>query len=107
MIEAKIKELQALCERMHADLRIQYYGDHEVCFKAMNDNEQEIFNAAVFYPHRKDKRQFYLELNSEYEQWTGGQFQKETIMLLLSIDDLSDEELHIKAPITESEGEPK
>ena len=104
---SKIKELQTLCGFLHLDLRVQYYDDHEVCFKGMNDSEQEVFNVAVWYPSKKEKRIFYIELNSCYEQWTGGQFAKETILLLLSIDDLTDEELNIKQPklVEESKGE--
>ena len=98
MLNAKIKELQSLCEFYHLDLRIQYYGDHEVCFKGVTENEKEVFNVAVWYPPKQIERRFYIELNSEYEEWTGGQFLKETILLFLSIDDLSDEELNIKAP---------
>ena len=104
---SKIKELQTLCEFYHLDLRVQYYEDHEVCFKGINDSEQEVFNVAVWYRSKKEKRIFYIELNSCYEQWTGGQFAKETILLLLSIDNLTDEELNIKQPklVEESKGE--
>ena len=97
-MHAKIKELQTLCAFMHIDLRVQYYDDHEVCFKGINDSEQEVFNIAVWYPSKNKKRRFYIELNSCYEEWRGGHFAKETVLLLLSIDDLTDEELNIKAP---------
>ena len=96
-LHEKIKELQTLCEFLHIDLRVQYYDDHEVCFKGINDNEQEVFNVTVWYPPKNEKRRFYIELNSDYEQWTGGQFAKETVLLLLSVDDLTDEELNIKS----------
>jgi hypothetical protein len=108
-MNAKIKELQTLCDFYHLDLRVQYYEDHEVCFKGINDPEQEVFNITVWYPKKKEKRIFCIELNSCYEQWRGGQFTKEDMLLFLSIDDLSDEELNITQPklVEEPKGEPK
>jgi hypothetical protein len=103
MLNAKIKELQKICEFYHIDLVVQYYGDHEVCFKGMTDDEKEVFNVAVWYPPKNEKRRFYIELNSENEEWAGGQFLKEDILLFLSIDDLSDEELNIKQIVERNE----
>jgi len=91
----KIKELQKMCEKYHVDLRVQYYDDHEVCFKGINDDDNEIFNVCVWYPPKRE-RVLLFELESSKETWTGGQFYKEDILLLLSIDDLTDEELNIK-----------
>lgn len=94
----KVNELQTLCEYYHVDLRVQYYDDHEVCFKGINDKDEEVFNVCVWYPKNRD-RKYYIEVNSQYEEWTGGQFTKEDMILLLSIDDLSDDELNIKPGI--------
>lgn len=91
----KIKELQKMCEKYHVDLRVQYYNNHEVCFKGINDNDDEIFTVCVWYPPER-KRILLFDLFSDKETWTGGQFSKEEILLLLSIDDLTDEELNIK-----------
>lgn len=91
----KIKELQKMCEKYNINLRIQYYGDRQVCFIGMNEGEDEVFNVCVWYPPEREKK-IYFELNSDKVTWTGGQFSKEDILLLLSIDDLTDEELNIK-----------
>lgn len=91
----KIKELQKMCEKYHVNLRIQYYDDREVCFIGINDNDDEIFSVCAWYPPERE-RVFLFELNSSNETWTGGQFSKEDILLLVSIDDLTDEELNIK-----------
>ena len=102
----KIKELQALCKMLHIDLRVQYYGTHEICFKGMTEDEDEVFNIAVWYAPNDTTRKFYIELNSEHETWHGGQFTKDELLLLVSIDDLTDEELSIKPKLT-GEGEGK
>ena len=91
----KIKELNGLCGKLHLDLVVKYYDEREVCFKGMNDSEKEIFNVCVWYPKKTD-RTFYIEINSDYEEWRGGHFTKEEMLLLLSIDNLNDEELGIK-----------
>ena len=91
----KIKELNGLCGKLHLDLVVKYYDECEVCFKGVDDNDNEIFNVCVWYPKRNN-RTFYIELNSDKEEWCGGHFTKEEMLLLLSIDDLSDEELGIK-----------
>jgi len=95
----KIKELQELCSSLHLDLTVKYYGNYEICFKGINDNDDEIFNVAVWYPDNRSRR-FYIEIDSAHEQWRGGQFSKDEILLLLSVDDLTDEELGIKPRTT-------
>ena len=94
----KIKELNGLCEKLHLDLVVKYYGEREVCFKGINDSEQEIFNACVWYP-KNIGRTYHIEINSDKEEWRGGHFTKEEMLLLLSIDDLNDEELGIKEQV--------
>lgn len=89
----KIKELQTLCDLYHLNLKVIYYGS-STNFIGFNDDEEEVFNVCVWY-RNDNEREFYVELNSQYEQWRGGSFTKENILLLLSIDDLSDEQLSI------------
>ena len=91
----KIKELQALCDFYHLNLVVKYYGS-STNFIGINDDEEEVFNICVWYRDDK-KRVFYIMIDSEHEKWTGGQFKKEDILLFLSIDDLSLEELNIKS----------
>lgn len=91
----KIKELQEMCDFYHLDLRVQYYSTYEVCFKGVNDDEQEVFNVCAWYHNDKD-RTFYIEIDSQNETWRGGQFTKQDLLLLISIDDLTDNELNIK-----------
>lgn len=92
----KIKQLQVLCEFYNLDLAIKYYRKEEVIFTFLNSNEQEVFNVAVWYPPKENKRIFYIEINSQFEEWRGGQFTKEDLLLLMSIDELSDKELGIE-----------
>ena len=94
-MNTKIKELQTLCVFYHLDLTVKYYDSHEVCFKGVNDDEQEVFNVCVWYPNNRS-RKYYIELDSTNEKWRGGQFTKEDMLLLLSIDDLDDKELNIE-----------
>jgi hypothetical protein len=89
----KINELMKLCDYYHLDLIVKFYGG-STNFIGINDDDQEIFNVCVW--QQKDRRTFYLELNSDKEQWTGGQFRKEDILLFLSFDELTNEELNIK-----------
>ena len=96
----KIKELQVLCEFYHLDLNVKYYRNKEVCFVFLNENEDEVFNVVVWYPPKEIKRIFYIEINSQFEEWRGGHFTKEDMLLLLSIDDLSDKELGIENDTT-------
>ncbi len=95
-MKEKIKELQTLCEKLHIDLRVQYYDHHEICFKGMTEQEKEVFNVAVWYSPKSQTRRFCIEINSDYEEWRGGQFTKDELALLMSVDDLSDDELHIR-----------
>lgn len=90
----KINELKKLCELYRLDLIIRYYDDRQIVFTGVNEQEDEVFSVSIWYP--KDERKFYIEINSIHEEWRGGHFTKEDILLLLSLDELSDEELGIK-----------
>lgn len=92
----KIKQLQVLCEFYNLDLVIKYFRKEEVVFTFLNLNDQEVFNVVVWYPPKDNKRIFYIEINSQFEEWRGGHFTKEDMLLLLSIDDLTDKELGIE-----------
>jgi len=94
-MNSKIKALKEMCSERNLNLVVKYYDTREVCFIGLYDDD-EVFNVAVWYPPKDGKRIFYIEINSQYEKWKGGQFTKDEILLLLSIDDLSDEELNIK-----------
>ena len=93
-LQDKIKELQVFCDKCRLDLNIKYYSGKEVCFKGINDKDDEVFNVSIWYP-KKSERKFYIELNSQLEEYRGGMFEKEEILLLLSIDDLTDDELGV------------
>jgi len=86
-MNSKIKALKEMCSERNLNLVVKYYDTREVCFIGLYDDD-EVFNVAVWYPPKDGKRIFYIEINS--------QFTKDEILLLLSIDDLSDEELNIK-----------
>lgn len=90
----KIKKLKELCEYYNLDLQIRYYGDRQICFSGIYENDDEIFMVSIHY--YKNERLFYINLNSQLEQYRGGNFRKEEILLLLSLDDLTDDELLIK-----------
>ena len=91
----KIKKLQTLCEVYSLNLQIRYYGDRQVCFSGIDENDDEIFTVSIWYC--KHERRFYIKLNSQLEQYrNNGCFNKEEILLLLSLDDLTDDELGIK-----------
>ena len=91
----KIKKLLILCEVYRLNLQIRYYGDRQVCFSGINENDDEIFMVSIWYC--KHERRFYINLNSQLEQYrNNGNFNKEEILLLLSLDDLTDDELGIK-----------
>lgn len=90
----KIKKLKELCEYYNLDLQIRYYGDRQVCFSGICENDDEVFMVSIWYSN--NERRFYIELNSQLEQYRGGSFRKEEILLLLSLDDLTDDELGIK-----------
>ena len=96
----KIKELQKLCGVYNLDLRIHYYGDRQVCFLGVREDEEEVFCISFFYP--RNERKMTLSIYSdkdEYKNW--GSFSKEEILLMLSLDELTDEELGIKPRIKE------
>lgn len=96
-MKSKVKELKKLCDYYNLNLRIQYYGDRQVCFLGMDadDDDEEIFCISIWY-NRKERR-FYLRLDSEKETYrNNGAFSKEEILLMLSFDDFSDDELGIK-----------
>lgn len=92
----KIKKLQKLCEVYRLDLQIRYYSDRQVCFSGIYENDDEIFMVSIWYCQHE--RRFYINLNSRLEQYrNNGNFSKEEILLLLSLDDLTDDELGIKS----------
>ena len=100
-MNTKIKEIKTLCDHYHLTLVIKYYG-RSTNFVGINDDEQEVFNVCVHCPNR-GKRIFYIEVNSSNEHWAGGKFTKEDMLLLLSIDELSDAELNINQIKMENE----
>ena len=91
-----IKKLLDFCEYYHCDLQIRYYDKREVCMLGINSDEEEVFNICLWYRENNPIRIFYFELNSINEKWRGGQFTKEDILLLLSLNDLSNEQLGIE-----------
>lgn len=94
-MEDKIKKLQKLCEVYRLDLQIRYYGDRQVCFSGIYENDDEIFMVSIWY--YQHERRFYINLNSQLEIYrNNGNFSKEEILLLVSLDDLTDDELGIK-----------
>ena len=93
-MQDKIKKLIELCEYYNLDLQIRYYDDSQICFSGIYENDDEIFMASIWYC--KNKRMFYIKLNSQLEQYrNNGKFSKEEILFLLSLDDLTDDELGI------------
>jgi hypothetical protein len=94
-MNSKIKALKEMCSERNLYLVFKYYGDREVCFIGSDENDDDVFNVVLWYPPKENKRIFYIEINSQFEKWRGGQFTKEDLLLLMSIDDLSDEELGI------------
>lgn len=101
-MQDKIKKLIELCEYYNLDLQIRYYGDKQICFSGIYKNDDEIFMVSIYY--YKNKRLFYIELNSQLEIYrNNGNFSKEEILLLLSLDDLTDDELGIKPQVDKNE----
>ena len=101
-MQDKIKKLIELCKYYNLDLQIRYYGDRQVCFSGIYENDDEIFMVSIWYC--KNKRMFYINLNSQLEQYrNNGNFSKEEILLLLSLDDLTDDELGIKPQVDKNE----
>ena len=95
-MNSKIQALKEMCSERNLNLVVKYYDNREVCFIGLNEVDDEVFNVSVWYTPKENKRIFYIEINSQFEEWRGGQFTKEELLLLISIDDLSDEELNIK-----------
>lgn len=114
VFQGLIRRLTGFCNKINADLVIRYYGTHEVCFKAMTEDDTEIFSVIVGYPIftsskkvtkiTKEELSFYttrraiFDINSGKDEYTGGQFRRDDMELLLSIDDLNDEELGLEKP---------
>lgn len=100
--QKKIKELKTLCEIYGLDLNIKWYDSREICIFGTREDEEEVFNISIWY--RENRRLFYLNLDSAKENYkNNGCFSKEEVLLLLSLDDLTDEELEIKQQIKEIE----
>lgn len=108
-----ISKLQTFCEGMNCYLIIKYYSSYEVCFKAVDDEDSpnNPFSISVGYPSRTVRvsetgfryiqyspRRAVFDICSCYDDYAGGQFTRKDIELLLSIDDLTDEELGILTP---------
>jgi hypothetical protein len=99
LLTDKRKELIELCNSYHVDLIIRYYGNREICFQGITEDEKELFNVCLFYSKNHNNRLVKYEINTEHETWFGYSITKEDMLLLLSLDDLSDEELGIKPQI--------
>ena len=101
-MQDKIKKLIELCKYYNLDLQIRYYGDRQICFSGIYENDDEIFTVSIWYV--MNERIFRIKLNSQLEQYrNNGNFSKEEILLLLSLDDLTDDELGIKTKELENE----
>ena len=115
-----IKELDKFCDSMQCDLTIKHYSKYEVCYKAVpTDAESEYadnpFTVSIGYHTRrtysKDEngnrivkefvsniRTATFDICSCHDEYSGGQFTRKQIELLLALDDLTDEELCIDTP---------
>lgn len=108
-----IKDLGKFCESMQCSLCITYHSDYEVCFKAVSEySEGNPFAISIGYfchsfrdPETRiisktytHPRQTTFDICSCYDEYSGGQFTRENIELLLSLDDLTDEELGLSTP---------
>ena len=108
-------KLISLCHNANCDLVVKYNSHHEIVFKCVDENESQenVFRVIIYYPTlstkakenwNEEKEKFYstrlatFEINSCYDDYSGGQFSRKDIELLLSLDDLTDEELGIKKP---------
>ena len=120
-----IKSLKEFCYSMNCDLVIQHYSKYDVCFKAVpsdNENNELPFAISIYYPqHRKyskdengnrvtidtidTTRNATFDICSCYDEYSGGQFTRKQIELLLSLDDLTDEELCIEKPQKENDND--
>lgn len=112
--QEKINKLREFCNSLHCDLYIRYYDNCEIAFTCMTEDDEEVFTIVLFYPQPTEfqlekmdektrktylKRRMHIRIYSDNESWKGGTFEKENIELLLSLDDLTDEELGIYKPL--------
>ena len=112
--QEKINKLREFCNSLHCDLYIRYYDKNEITFTCMTENDEEVFTIVFLYPEPTTyqletmsknqlkeylKRRMYIRIYSDNESWRGGTFEKENIELLLSLDDLTDEELSVYKPL--------
>lgn len=103
-LQKKIKELKTFCETYRLNLNIKWYDTRQICISGIREDDEEVFNISIWY--RGNERLFYLNLDSAKENYkNNGCFSKEEVLLLLSLDDLTDEELEIKKQIKEIENE--
>lgn len=108
-----ISKLQTFCDSMNCKLVIIHYSAFEVCFKAVDseDSPNNPFSISIGYPSRSVKdsetgyryteygeRRVIFDICSCHDDYSGGQFTRADIELLLSIDDMSDEELGLCSP---------
>ena len=108
-----IKELGKFCESMQCSLNITYHSDYSVCFKAVSEyTEGNPFAISIYYPDKASRnpdtktlthtytlpRRATFDICSCHDEYSGGQFTRENIELLLSIDNLTDEELGLSTP---------
>lgn len=115
-----IKELDIFCDSMQCDLTIKYYSRYEVCFKAVPTNTESEdsdtpFAVSIGYRRRRNyskdengnrvvkdfvstTRTATFDICSCNDEYSGGQFTRKQIELLLALDDLTDEELCIDTP---------
>lgn len=112
--QEKINKLREFCNSLHCDLHIRYYDNCEISFTCITEDDEEVFTVVIFYPEpttsqleimdetqlkEYSKRRMHIRIYSDNESWKGGTFEKENIELLLSLDDLTDEELSIYNPL--------
>ena len=112
--QEKINKLREFCNSLHCDLHIRYYDKYEIAFTCITEDDEEVFTIVLFYPEPTTsqlermnenqlkeylKRRMHIRIYSDNESWKGGTFEKENIELLLSLDDLTDEELGICKPL--------
>ena len=100
-----LKSLVTLCKKYHCNLNIKFYGEHEVAFAGYSDySDAEVFNVVISYAKNSKikNRRFYIEVDSSKETYYGGCFPKEFYLTLLSLDDLTDDELGLKPFVKET-----
>ena len=106
-----IKELDNFCDSMQCDLTIKHYSRYEVCFKAVpcdatNDLDDNPFAISIGYHTHVTKsrdengkvitnrtisttRTATFDICSCHDEYSGGQFTRKQIELLLALDDLT------------------